>query len=297
MKQSVQDLPQTRVVCSAKAAKKQTLAVPLEKQGVNVELSLGSLVEIAKAAGDGIMSHYNDNGDLNIHHKSDDSPVTVADLTSHNVIVRALTKLTPNIPIMSEEASDIDWSTRKSWSVYWLIDPLDGTKEFINKNGEFTVNIALISGGKPIAGVVYAPVLAKCYFGAVSLGAWLEIECENQSSQVVALNAKASSHRETPILVGSRSHPSPDLAEYLDTFGRYQMLSVGSSLKFCMLAEGLADVYPRLGPTSEWDTAAAQAVLESAGGKVLCYQSDVPLSYNQKPSLLNPYFIATSADC
>lgn len=247
---------------------------------------LESIVDIAVAAGDAIMAIYVTD-DFAIDVKTDDSPVTVADVASHNVIVAALAKLTPSIPIMSEESTTIAWGERQHWQSYWLIDPLDGTKEFIKKNGEFTVNIAFVHQGRAIAGVVYAPVLDKCYFGSHDAGAWLK----HKGTPRRLVKSKADKQA-VPRVVGSRSHISPGLQSYLQQLGEHEMKSVGSSLKFCLLAEGEADIYPRLGLTSEWDTAAAQAVLESAGGKVLQYGSEAALDYNQKSDILNPYFIA-----
>ncbi|GGQ17086.1 3'(2'),5'-bisphosphate nucleotidase CysQ [Shewanella litoralis] len=249
---------------------------------------LQTIVELAKEAGDAIMQVYAQ-ADLGVEVKQDDSPVTAADIASHHVIVAGLKRHFADIAVMSEEAADISWAERQTWQTYWLIDPLDGTKEFIKRNGEFTVNIALIHQGKAVAGVVYAPVLKKCYSGVIGQGAWLE-----HNGQVSVLDIRDRALQSPAIVVGSRSHISPDVAEYLQTIGEHQMLSVGSSLKFCMVAEGQADVYPRLGLTSEWDTAAAQAVLESAGGVVLAYPAMTPLEYNQKENILNPYFIAAS---
>jgi 3'(2'), 5'-bisphosphate nucleotidase len=250
---------------------------------------LQQIVTIAKQAGHAIMDVYAQT-DLQVEIKQDDSPVTAADIASHNVIIEGLTSYFTDIPIMSEEAANIDWDTRKKWQTYWLIDPLDGTKEFIKRNGEFTVNIALIHQGKPVVGVVYAPVLNSCYSGITGQGAW-----KDQNGVETVLDISHRAINAVPVIVGSRSHVSPDVAEYLHTVGEHQMLSVGSSLKFCMVAEGQADVYPRLGLTSEWDTAAAQAVLESAGGVVVEYPALTPLQYNQKENILNPYFIAASA--
>ncbi|TVP10624.1 3'(2'),5'-bisphosphate nucleotidase CysQ [Shewanella sp. KCT] len=249
---------------------------------------LDELVEIAKKAGEAIMQVYGSD-QMDIQAKADDSPVTAADLASHKVIVEALARLTPDIPVMSEEAADIPWETRKQWQQYWLIDPLDGTKEFIKRNGEFTVNIAFIDKGHAQAGVVYAPVLDKCYYGAKHYGAWLA-----SADGVTDLNQLAVVAPNVPRIVGSRSHVSPGLAAYLEEIGEHEMTSIGSSLKFCLLAEGKADIYPRLGLTSEWDTAAAQAVLESVGGLVVNADNGKPLDYNQKEDILNPYFIATA---
>ncbi|GAB1108444.1 MAG: 3'(2'),5'-bisphosphate nucleotidase CysQ [Shewanella algae] len=252
------------------------------------------LAEMARAAGEAIMQYYQ-GGELAIERKADDSPVTAADLASHAVLQQALAREFPTWPQMSEEAADIPWAQRQGWETYWLIDPLDGTKEFIKGNGEFTVNIALIHRGQAVAGVVYVPATAVCYLGALGLGAWRETP-NATGYQRVELNARAGVKRQIPVIVGSRSHSSPGLGEYLQQFGEHEMKSVGSSLKFCLLAEGKADIYPRLGPTSEWDTAAAQAVLESAGGRVLEYPAGNNLKYNQKETILNPWFIAYSAD-
>ncbi|QDF75837.1 3'(2'),5'-bisphosphate nucleotidase CysQ [Shewanella marisflavi] len=249
---------------------------------------LAELVEIAKQAGEAIMAVYGTD-EVEVTAKADDSPVTAADLASHKVIVDALARLTPEIPVMSEEAADIPWETRRQWQQYWLIDPLDGTKEFIKRNGEFTVNIAYIENGRSVAGVVYAPVLDKCYYGALHLGAWLA-----HGDQLVELTQEQVKAPSVPRVVGSRSHVSPGLAAYLDELGEHTMTSIGSSLKFCLLAEAKADIYPRLGLTSEWDTAAAQAVLESVGGSVINADTGQPLDYNQKEDILNPYFIATA---
>ncbi|WP_281213289.1 3'(2'),5'-bisphosphate nucleotidase CysQ [Shewanella insulae] len=249
---------------------------------------LDELVEIARAAGEAIMQVYGSD-QMDIQAKADDSPVTAADLASHKVIVEALARLTPDIPVMSEEAADIPWETRRQWQQYWLIDPLDGTKEFIKRNGEFTVNIAFIDKGRALAGVVYAPVLDKCYYGAQHLGAWLA-----SGDGVTDLKQLTVVAPSVPRIVGSRSHVSPGLAAYLEAIGEHEMTSIGSSLKFCLLAEGKADIYPRLGLTSEWDTAAAQAVLESVGGRVVNADNGQPLDYNQKEDILNPYFIATA---
>ncbi|ARD21780.1 3'(2'),5'-bisphosphate nucleotidase CysQ [Shewanella japonica] len=252
------------------------------------ENQLQQVISIAIDAGNAIMQVYS-SSDLQVVTKQDDSPVTAADIASHNVIVAGLESQFAGIPIMSEEAADIPWEERQLWNTYWLIDPLDGTKEFIKRNGEFTVNIALIHHGKAIAGVVYAPVLETCYSGICHQGAWLE-----QGDKRVKLDISQRPISENPIVVGSRSHISPDVAAYVANIGEHEMQSVGSSLKFCLVAEGKADVYPRMGLTSEWDTAAAQAVLESAGGQVLRHPDLAPLDYNQKEDILNPYFIAAS---
>ncbi|QBF84249.1 3'(2'),5'-bisphosphate nucleotidase [Shewanella maritima] len=273
----------------------------MQQQDLNVPLAwLSSVEQIAIAAGEAIMGIYQrgESGDLAVQTKADESPVTEADIASHQVIVAGLSESLsqlPRFPILSEESTEIDWQERKQWQTYWLIDPLDGTKEFIKRNGEFTVNIALIHQGNPVLGVVYAPVLDKCYSGIVGKGAWLSQQgADKASANRTELAIDKRKLNSKPIVVGSRSHISPDVAKYVDKLGEHEMQSVGSSLKFCMVAEGLADVYPRLGPTSEWDTAAAQAVLEAAGGQVLVHSNGQALQYNQKPSVLNPYFIAAS---
>ncbi|MBT1442976.1 3'(2'),5'-bisphosphate nucleotidase CysQ [Shewanella sp. JM162201] len=252
---------------------------------LNIDL-LEQLGQIARDAGDAIMQVYGQH-DFDISQKSDDSPVTAADLASHGVIVAALSSAFADVPVLSEEAV-IPWQTRRHWQEYFLIDPLDGTKEFIKRNGEFTVNIALIRDGEAVAGVVYAPVLGRSYLGARGVGAYLEVDGKREA---LVVNAPL---RAVPVVVGSRSHQSDAMAGYLNTLGEHEMLSVGSSLKFCMLAEGRADLYPRLGPTSEWDTAAAQAVLESAGGQVVQFDTNEPLRYNSKEDILNPWFMATA---
>ncbi len=220
--------------------------------------------------------------------KSDETPVTAADIAAHKIIAEGLQSLELDYPVLSEEGSLTPWEVRQKWHRYWLVDPLDGTKEFINRNGEFTVNIALIENGKPAAGVVYAPALDKCYFGAESLGAW----CQDNGNTFSLPHKNAALSKLT--VVGSRSHKSPEMADYLAQFDDYELVFVGSSLKFCMLAAGDAHLYPRLGPTSEWDTAAGQAVLIAAGGRVNLLNSDEPLKYNQKQDILNPQFLASS---
>ena len=250
-------------------------------------VNLQQLCEIATKAGAAIMQIYQSE-DVTVSHKSDDTPVTAADLAAHKIIVEGLQSLPFDYPILSEEAKLVPWDVRKEWQRYWLIDPLDGTKEFINRNGEFTVNIALIENGKPIVGVVYAPALNKCFYGAESTGAW----CDDNGN-VYSLPCQKHVLPNLTV-VGSRSHQSPEMASYLSQFEDYELVSVGSSLKFCLLAAGEAHLYPRLGPTSEWDTAAGQAVLVAAGGQVNQLDSKEPLKYNQKKDILNPQFLAFS---
>jgi 3'(2'), 5'-bisphosphate nucleotidase len=241
-----------------------------------------ALLELARKAGEVILEIYNT--DFEVTDKSDNSPLTAADLASHQLIVARLRELTPEIPVLSEESSRIPFETRRSWQRYWLIDPLDGTREFIKRNGEFTVNIALIEGQQPTLGVIYAPVIDKLYYGMKGEGAWL------RDGAADAVPIQVQRKRRTPAQVaGSRSHAGDSLIQYLQNLGQHELLSMGSSLKFCLVAEGKADLYPRLGPTSEWDTAAAQAIVEAAGGRVTTLDMQ-PLKYNTKDSLLNPHF-------
>ncbi len=244
---------------------------------------LPPLIDIARRAGDAIMDIYEQ--DFDVFEKADQSPLTSADLASHRVIIDGLKAITPDWPILSEESADIDFEQRRQWSRYWLVDPLDGTKEFIKRNGEFTVNIALIDHHRPLLGVVYVPVKNTLYCGHHDSGAFRQhADHPQQAIRVRPLPGGPVT------VVGSRSHASPRVQAYLDALGPHELTSMGSSLKFCLIAEGSADLYPRLGPTSEWDTAAAQAVVEAAGGRVT--ETDGrPLQYNRKASLLNPEFL------
>lgn len=241
---------------------------------------VAGICDISRAAGNKILEIYH--RDFAVKMKADASPLTEADLAAHQIIVAGLAELTPEIPVLSEEDAGIDWSVRQHWLQFWLVDPLDGTKEFINKNGEFTVNIALIENGRPTLAVVYAPVLDKLYFTDKQYAYLTTAE-----KTKVRLQVKKPS--EPLKVVGSRSHPSPDLACYLDKLSAYELVAVGSSLKFCLIAEGLADLYPRLGPTMEWDTGAGHCVAERAGAMVSQLDGQA-LRYNQKENLLNPYF-------
>jgi 3'(2'), 5'-bisphosphate nucleotidase len=247
-----------------------------------------AIAEIAVDAGKAILDIYS--RDFEVSHKEDHSPLTLADLASHHIICDALASLTPDIPVLSEESSDMDYDTRAGWSQYWLVDPLDGTKEFINRNGEFTVNIALIRFHQPILGVVHVPVTGVTYTGLV--GKWASKHAADGSMKHISIRTPCP---DPLVVVGSRSHANPRLMEFLDRLGDYELVSMGSSLKFCLLAEGKADFYPRLGPTSEWDTAAAHAVVLAAGGKIVTLEGK-PLRYNTKKSLLNPEFLVIADD-
>ncbi len=249
---------------------------------MNLKELIDPIVDLAADAGKAILEVYAT--DFDVQEKGDASPLTQADLASHLCIVAGLTALTPEIPIISEEEGLPSFEERGQWSRYWLIDPLDGTKEFVNRNGEFTVNIALVDGHRPIFGVVHVPVQDKTYIGCQGHGA--ELRDAGTSTSIRVAEASSSPVR----IVGSRSHRGSSLDAFLDKVGESDMLPMGSSLKFCVVADGRADVYPRLGPTSEWDTAAAQAVVEQAGGKVLELDGK-PLSYNAKSDILNPWFV------
>ncbi len=252
---------------------------------------LTSVLEIAILAGNAIVKIYNGQPDKStVTEKSDNSPLTSADLASHHLIVNALAKIS-DLPILSEESASITWSQRQSWQRYWLIDPLDGTKEFIKRNSEFTVNIALIDGNQAVLGVVVAPVLQRAWFAAEGLGAMRQDYGQAAIPiHVASRSDQASAWR----VVGSRSHGSDSMADFVKYLGAVELVSMGSSLKLCLVAEGAADLYPRLAPTSEWDTAAAQCVVEQAGGQVVTEQLQ-PLLYNSKENILNPHFIACAA--
>jgi len=244
---------------------------------------LPEVKKIAVEAGEAILNVYRT--DFDVEHKDDDSPLTQADLAANRIIVAALEKLTPEIPRLSEEGADIPFETRKTWDRYWLIDPLDGTREFVKKNGEFTVNIALIDNGKPVLGVVHAPVLEATWYAAQGVGAFKQ---ENDSERKITTRATQT---DKPKILVSKSHRGELVDALLAKLPDYESLSVGSSLKFCVIAEGNADFYPRLGLTSEWDTGAAHAVLNCAGGRVTT-TNGADLGYNQKDSILNPHFLA-----
>lgn len=246
------------------------------------------VIDAAYQAGAAIMQIYQ--RDFAVYEKSDQSPLTEADLAAHKIIVAALEQHS-DLPILSEESANIDWQTRQQWQAYWLVDPLDGTKEFIKKNGEFTVNIALIVDGKSEFGVVYAPVLDVMYVGINQEQA---IAYKLEGEQKTPLHSQKPQAGESWKVVGSRSHQSPEIQAFLQQLdGESELVAMGSSLKLCLIAEGKAHLYPRLGPTSEWDTAAAHAVAEAAGAKVTHMDGVTPLEYNQKDSLLNPYFLVS----
>ncbi|MFD1629179.1 3'(2'),5'-bisphosphate nucleotidase CysQ [Pseudopedobacter beijingensis] len=248
-----------------------------------IKINITELLEIAKEAGKGILDIYNKPlEELEISLKADSSPLTIADKISHDIIVNGLEKLFPFIPILSEEGKDIPYDTRKNWEYYWCIDPLDGTKEFINKNGEFTVNIALIHNNIPVLGIIYLPVVNTIYYGSSETGSW-------KISKEKPERLEADIHATEWISIGSRSHASTEEAGLLSKYPVVRSVSAGSSLKFCMIAEGKAHIYYRHGPTMEWDTAAGHAIAINSGANVT-HLDGSEFTYN-KPSLLNQSFL------
>ncbi|WPP48256.1 3'(2'),5'-bisphosphate nucleotidase CysQ [Catalinimonas niigatensis] len=259
-------------------------------------INISTLGEIAIEAGKEILNiyHHADFSQI-VDFKADDSPLTTADEASHHVIINRLSSKYPNIPIISEEGKDVEYATRKGWEYFWLVDPLDGTKEFIKRNGQFTVNIALIHQGKPIVGVIYTPVTEELYLAAKE--GYAEDMKPGAYKQQLPGNPvpiQVNNKKDKLVAVRSSSHASEEEEELLGRYGVTESISKGSSLKFCMVAEGKADVYYRHGPTMEWDTAAGQVVVECAGGKVLQGTGPEPFRYN-KESLRNGSFLVLSA--
>lgn len=247
-----------------------------------------NIVGLAREAGQVILKLYGETNPA-VEYKHDDSPLCHADMASHHVILGGLTRLCPEWPVLSEESGEIPFDRRSSWRYFWMVDPLDGTKEFLRRNGEFTVNIALMNCSVPIIGVVYAPALDILYFAAKGEGAW------KTHGKTTSRIWSARTQNRAPRVMVSRSHQfGEDVEEVLKRFtgssGNCEFIPMGSSLKFCLLAEGAADFYPRTGPTMEWDTAAAHCILEEAGGSVVALDGNA-MTYN-KPNLLNPGFVA-----
>ena len=245
------------------------------------------LIIISKDAGNAILDVYSSKDqDFGINYKEDHSPLTIADKASNDIICKDLMKLTPDIPILSEEGKSIDYKERKDWDTFWLIDPLDGTKEFIKKNGEFTVNIALIESGCPVLGIVHAPILNITWYGSLNLGSFII-----KDKKKISINVETPADNQTIKVVSSRSHSNnPKLENFLKNLDNHELVKMGSSIKICLVADGSAHFYPRFGPTMEWDTAAAHAVVKYAGGNILDLNTDAELIYN-KVSLLNPEFL------
>jgi len=252
-------------------------------------------IPAALEAGRAILAVYEDAA-CTVEIKADNSPLTCADRASHEVISRYLNQ-TP-YPVLSEEGRSVPFSERKAWNPLWIVDPLDGTKEFIKRNGEFTVNIALVENGLPACGVIYVPVTGVLYFGARDVGSWRVDNCREYSGLSVLLQSAArlplAKVRKGYVIMGSRSHGSPELQEFVETARRehaaVELVPAGSSLKICRVAEGSADVYPRTGPTMEWDTAAGHAIAKFAGGEMYEWKTGSILAYN-KENLLNPWFV------
>ncbi len=244
---------------------------------------LPEVIALARDAGRAILEVYASS--FTVSEKDDRSPLTEADLRSEQLILAGLRRIAPEIPVLSEETGQVPWAQRRSWSRLWVVDPLDGTREFVQRNGEFTVNIALVQDHRPVLGVVHAPALGRDYYASEGAGSF-------RSDTVAAgRNIRVAKRGPGPLrVVGSRSHRGDSLDGFLARVGPHRLVEVGSSLKLCLVAEGEADVYPRLGPTSEWDTAAGQCVLEQAGGQVLKLDGQ-PLDYNARPEVLNPQFI------
>jgi 3'(2'), 5'-bisphosphate nucleotidase len=247
-------------------------------------------IAAAREAGRAILGVYS--SDFAVERKADGSPLTLADKRSHDIIVKRLAAIPDaDIPVLSEEGEDIPYEARKPWEYFWLIDPLDGTREFIKRNGEFTVNIALIREHRPVLGVIYAPAVETLYFAHEGAGAYKE-------TPGLKNRLPLPKTRDRFTIVGSRSHAANELTAFVGEmkkkYNEVDFIAVGSSLKFCIVAEGRADVYPRFGPTMEWDTAAGQAIAEEAGSIVTAAETGELLVYN-KPSLLNPWFSVASA--
>jgi len=243
---------------------------------------LVEVTALAREAGRSILEVYASS--FSVQEKEDRSPLTEADLRSEQLILAGLKRIAPEIPILSEESAQAPFATRRNWGRLWVVDPLDGTREFVQRNGEFTVNIALVDKHRPILGVVHAPVLERTYYACEGAGSFRsDQEASGRPIRVAKRGAG-------PVrVVGSRSHRGSSLDGFLARVGAHELVEVGSSLKLCLVAEGMADVYPRLGPTSEWDTAAGQCVLEQAGGQVLKLDGE-PLAYNRE-NTLNPDFV------
>lgn len=271
------------------------------KDLLNRNSRLIEAVIAAKKAGDAVLEVYG--SAFSVEQKEDRSPLTLADRRSHEIIHQLLASENSPLPLLSEEGRDIPYEERKAWEYYWLVDPLDGTKEFVKRNGEFTVNIALIHKDRPVMGVVLVPVKDILYFAAEGTGAfklsdtsWINngLSFKELAGKADRLPMKTEMRAGTFTAIASRSHMSAETNSYLDglkkEYGEIEIVSAGSSLKFCLIAEGTADIYPRFGPTMEWDTAAGQAIVEQAGGMVLKHETNEPLRYN-KENLLNPWFI------
>ena len=243
---------------------------------------LPDVIRIADEASEKVLHIYQ--SDFKVSYKEDESPITAADVASHDIIIKGLREISRDIPILSEEGAQATWEERKHWRRFWLVDPIDGTKEFAQRTGEFTVNIALIENGEPVMGVVTAPALNEAFWGIKGEGA----SKRDRTGQVHRIRVAES--QATKRVVASKNHLNDETRAFIETLGEHKTIQAGSSLKFSRIAEGQADIYPRMGPTSEWDTAAAHAVLLAAGGNVNALDGK-PLRYG-KENVLNPYFVA-----
>ncbi|ERS87037.1 3'-5'-bisphosphate nucleotidase [Marinobacter sp. C1S70] len=243
---------------------------------------LPDVIKIADEASEKVLHIYQ--SDFKVSYKDDHSPITAADIASHDIIVKGLRNISRDIPILSEEGAEIPWEERKKWRRFWLIDPIDGTKDFTQRTGEFTVNIAMIEDGEPVMGVVTAPALKEAFWGIKGEGAHMR----DRTGRVHRI--RVAEPKDTLRVVASKNHLNEETRTFIEALGSHETVQAGSSLKFCRIAEGHADIYPRMGPTSEWDTAAAHAVLVAAGGKVQTPEGQ-PLVYG-KENILNPNFIA-----
>lgn len=247
---------------------------------------LQPLIDLAKQASEAILAIYRQSAAYEVHTKSDHSPLTQADLAANDIIRRGLLQLTPQLPVLSEEGTTTPWTQRQTWHQYWLVDPLDGTREFINRSGEFTINIALIADHCPVFGLLYVPVHGACYYAHRGSGAFKQDAQGN--TQPIHVRPWNEQHTELLVSKGARE---ARIQEYFGSLGTYSLIRMSSAWKFALLAEGKADLSPRLGDTSEWDTAAGQCILEAAGGALVDLHGQ-PLQYNTKDSLVNPHFIA-----
>ena len=243
---------------------------------------LPDVIKIADEASEKVLHIYQ--SDFKVNYKEDHSPITAADIASHDIIVKGLRQISRDIPILSEEGAEIPWEERKKWRRFWLIDPIDGTKDFTQRTGEFTVNIAMIEDGEPVMGVVTAPALKEAFWGIRGEGAHMR----DRTGRVHRI--RVAEPKDTLRVVASKNHLNEETRAFIEALGSHETVQAGSSLKFCRIAEGHADIYPRMAPTSEWDTAAAHAVLVAAGGKVQTPEGQ-PLVYG-KENILNPNFIA-----
>jgi len=250
---------------------------------INPEPLLAQVVSIARDAAAAILAIYDTN--FSVAQKDDKSPLTAADMAANRVITEGLKNITPTVPVLSEESASVPFAERRKWYQYWLVDPLDGTREFVKRNGEFTVNIALINDQSPVLGVIWVPVTGVCYFACRGHGAFKQEH--GGEPQRIHVRPRPS---DNTVVAGSRSHADKSLDGFMTKIGAHELVSMGSSLKSCLVAEGKADIYPRLGPTSEWDTGAAQSIVEEAGGHMTNLQLE-PIRYNSKESVLNPSFL------